>query len=148
MTWFRIDDSFGTHPKVLGIPRKDRATAVGLWTLAGAWCAQNLMDGFLGEHMVEELGVPARFATILVKASLWHVPGDECDVCETAGTLPLAAGYQFHDWHLYQPSRAAIEQQRKDDRDRKAQARAAAAQKRAAAKPPTVVPYDFGQVNP
>lgn len=154
MTWFRIDDSFGTHPKVLGIPRKDRPTAVGLWTLAGAFCARNLTDGFLGEHMVDELGVPARYAGILVKAELWHVPGQDCEVCEEWGTLPFASGYQFHDWHTYQPSREYVEEQRRADRERKKAARATAAQRReaaAAGKPmavPEPVPYDIRAVRP
>lgn len=111
MTWFRIDDSFGSHPKVLGIPRKERATAVGLWTLAGVWCARNLTDGFLGDHMVDELGCTKKYAAILVDARLWEsAPG----------------GYRFINWLEYQPSRAEVEQRREDDRIRKAEAREAA----------------------
>ena len=159
MTWFRIDDSFGTHPKVLGIPRKDRATAVGLWTLAGIYSALHLTDGLVGVNMVDELGVPKRYAQLLVKAGLWHVPGDECtscfecEKCEKAGVLTLSEGYRFHDWHDYQPARIDVEKQRKAERERKAAARAAAAAKRAAADASTestgrVVPYDIRAVNP
>lgn len=97
MTWFKMDDSFGSHPKVLGIPRKDRAAAIGLWAMAGVWCARNLTDGYLGEHMVDELGVPKRYAAMLVNAGLWDVESD---------------GYRFHDWHDYQPSAADMKQAR------------------------------------
>jgi hypothetical protein len=130
VTWFRIDDSFGTHPKVLSIPRKDRPTAVGLWTLAGVYAANHLTDGHIAPHMIEELGVPKRFATILVTARLWHVPGDECASCEQQGTLPFTEGFQFHDWLASQPSRAKVHQNRKEDAERKAAARAARASKR------------------
>jgi len=124
VTWFRVDDSFGTHPKVLGIPRKDRPTAVGLWTLAGTWCAAHLTDGHLGEHMVGELGVPNRFGLILVQARLWHHPGDHCASCKERDGLPLE-GFQFHDWWDWQPLRSDVEQRRKEDRQRKAEAREA-----------------------
>jgi len=130
VTWFRIDDSFGSHPKVLGIPRKDRPAAIGLWTLAGVWCARNLTDGFLGTHMIDELGVPKKYATILVTAGLWE---------------PVAGGYQFHDWTDHQPSRAEVEQRRREDRERKAEARAAKAKQRAAG---NIIPYDARGVRP
>lgn len=135
MTWFRIDDSFGAHPKVLGIPRKDRPAAIGLWTLAGVWCARNLTDGYLASHMLDELGVPKKYATMLVAAGLWEATGD---------------GFRFHDWTDHQPSRAEVEQRRKEDRDRKAAAREgkkAAAQARANARGSNVIPYDASGVN-
>lgn len=125
MPWFRIDDSFGTHPKVLSIPRKDRPTAVGLWTLAGVYAAHQLTDGHVAAHMIDELGVAKRFATVLVTARLWHVPGDRCEVCEEQGTLPFSEGFQYHDWFRSQPSRVKVEQTRREDAERKAAARAA-----------------------
>lgn len=159
MTWFRIDDSFGTHPKVLSIPRKDRPTAVGLWTLAGVYAAHQLTDGHVAPNMIEELGVPKRFATILVTARLWHVPTDKCDVCEAQGTLPFKEGFQYHDWFRSQPSRAKVEQTRREDAERKAAGRAMKAAQRKAGQvqeppddehddtepspwTPNVVPYD------
>lgn len=138
MTWFRVDDSFTMHPKVLAIPRKDRPAAIGLWTLAGTWSARNLTDGILGTHMIEELGVPKKFALILVEVQLWHPPGKECDACLACAVshkaeLPNAAkSYRYHCWHEYQPARAAIEKTRLEDKERKAAARAAKAAKRQA----------------
>lgn len=71
MTWFRVDDSFAQHPKVLAIPRKDRPAAVGLWMLAGTWCAANTTDGFVPAHLPGEFGCHARQADALVTAHLW-----------------------------------------------------------------------------
>lgn len=164
MTWFRIDDSFPTHPKVLAIPRKDRPAAVGLWTLAGTMSARNLTDGVLGVHMVEELWVPKKFAAVLVDVRLWHPPGEDCDDClECAdahkAVLPTAKkAYRYHCWHEYQPARAAIEKTRREDKERKAAnaatARAAKAAKREAAEQipagpslvADIIPYDVGRV--
>jgi hypothetical protein len=89
VTWFRVDDSFPQHPKVLAIPRRDRAAAVGLWTLAGTWCAAQLTDGRLGTHMVEELAGTKRSAELLVTVGLWETTDD---------------GYQIHDYLDYNPT--------------------------------------------
>lgn len=87
MTWFKIDDSFYDHPKVFDAPD----CAVALWTRAGTWSARNRTDG------VVPAGMPARFCDDperavreLVQRGLWT---------RTRG------GYQFHDWHDYQPTR-------------------------------------------
>lgn len=119
MTWFRVDDSFWTHPKVLSIPRKDRPTAVGLWTLAGSYSGQHLTDGLVGLNMIDEFGVPKRFALQLVEVRLWHAPGvdcpacEKCEKCQQAG-IALHAGYRFHDWHQWNPAGADVKQMRDD----------------------------------
>ena len=43
MTWFYVDDNFSTHPKCIGISME----AVGVWTMAGTWCARHLTDGYI-----------------------------------------------------------------------------------------------------
>jgi hypothetical protein len=130
MTWFKVDDSFPSHPKVLAIPRRDRAAAVGLWTLAGAWCAKNLTDGHLGEHMIDELASSKKYADRLVEAGLWE---------RTEG------GYLFHDWSSpWQPTRAEVEAKRKEEADRKAAWRA----KRVAARSAGREPVDAGTDEP
>jgi len=87
--WFKVDDSFPQHPKVLAIPRRDRAATIGLWALAGIWCSQQLTDGYLAEHMVEELAGTRKQADLLVKVNLWE---------------PAEGGYQIHDYLDYNPS--------------------------------------------
>lgn len=112
MSWFKVDDSFHGHPKVLSIPRRDRLAAIGLWATAGSWCAQHLTDGRFGRHMIEEFGGAEKHATALVRVGLWEENAD--------GSL------SFHDWIDWQPTREhvlerrAAEAKRKQDwRDRK-----------------------------
>ncbi|MDP5182153.1 hypothetical protein QOZ88_05850 [Blastococcus sp. BMG 814] len=104
MTWFKVDDSFPQHPKVLRIPRVKRIACVGLWGLAGPWCARNLTDGYLDENMVEELGGSKKQADELVRVGLWE---------------RVDGGFQFHDWSDWQPTRARVEERRDAEARRK-----------------------------
>lgn len=107
MTWFRVDDSFPQHPKVLAIPRRDRVAAIGLWTLAGTWCAAQLTDGHLGGHMVAELAASQKHADLLVRVGLWET---------------VEGGYQVHDYLDYNPSAEEV----RADQARKHEAKARA----------------------
>lgn len=86
MTWFKVDDTFHAHPKVLATEPE----ALGLWVVAGAWSSAHLTDGFVPTHALSRL-LPGSddLARKLVTAGLWR---------RTKG------GYQFHDWTDYQPS--------------------------------------------
>lgn len=102
MTWFKVDDSFESHPKVKAIPRgASRLRAVGLWTLAGDWCARNLTDGLLPKDMVAELGGSKVDAEHLHRVNLWEDKGD---------------AWLFHDWSEYQPTRAKKDAEREAKR--------------------------------
>jgi hypothetical protein len=87
VTWFKVDDSFHSHPKVLAAD----AAALGLWVVAGAWCSANLTDGFVPDYVLQRL-LPdsARLAEQLITCRLWK---------RTKG------GYRFHDWLTYQPTK-------------------------------------------
>lgn len=106
MAWFKVDDGFATSPKVLRIPRAQRLAAVGLWTIAGAWCSQHLTDGEVPAFMLEEWGADVSLGTALVTAGLWVETKD---------------GHRFHDWSDYQPSRADVRATRDKERERKAE---------------------------
>jgi hypothetical protein len=100
MTWFFVDDSFAQHPKVLSIPRPQRAAAVGLWTLAGTWCARNLTDGAVPPGLPKDLGASPRLVDALLNArgptsghGLWE---------------PAASGWVFHDWAEWQHTREEV----------------------------------------
>ena len=108
MPWMKIDDSFESHPKVKSIPKGKRTKAIGLWTLAGSWCARHLTDGFLPSYMVGELGGTKAESSLLVSASLWHEVDD---------------GFTFHDWTDHQPSRAKVEEEREAAKERMRAAR-------------------------
>ena len=115
MTWFKIDDGFYDHPKVVGL---DMA-AVGLWALAGSYCARHLTDGVITERQIRAIGGTRRQAEKLVSAGLWSV----------ADASPSDRRYAFNDWREYQPSRADVTARRRDDAERKRAARAAKAAK-------------------
>jgi hypothetical protein len=90
MTWFKVDDSFHSHPKVLAAD----ADALGLWVVAGAWSSANLTDGFVPEHVLTRL-LPdaADLARKLVSTGLWK---------------RARGGHQFHDWTDFQPSASDV----------------------------------------
>lgn len=106
MPWFPVDDGFAFHHKAV----KAGNAAIGLWTRAGSWCAQQLTDGHVPTHMVPMFGTEAQ-ARRLVRAGLWH----EVD-----------GGYQFHGWtsHSRNPTRSKVDEQRSKAQARKAQSRA------------------------
>lgn len=109
MTWFKVDDGWWSHPKVIPV----ESDARGIWVSAGSWCAQHLTDGFLPEYalkMITELrGNKLKAACEeLIEAGLWkRRPG----------------GFLFHDWEKYQPIREDVEKKRAADRERKAASR-------------------------
>lgn len=88
--WFKVDDKFHSHPKVMELS----TGAVGLWTLAGAWCADYLTDGEIRRGQIKRLGGSDSEAAELVAAGLW---------------IESEAGYSFRDWHDYQPTRESVE---------------------------------------
>ena len=101
MPWFKVDDSFWSHPKLSELSHE----AVSLWVRAGAYCAQHLTDGFVAEGtVVRQLWTPLPVAGELVSAGLWTV---------------VDGGFQFHDWLEYQPTAADTLAKREADRERK-----------------------------
>lgn len=106
MSWFKVDDGFYDHPKVVEL---DLAT-VGLWTLAGSWCAKQLTDGRIKLAQVRRLGGDLDMARELVSAGLW-LTEDE-------------AVFEFKDWIDYQPKRADVLAERSAARERMARVRA------------------------
>jgi hypothetical protein len=108
MPWFRVEESFYSHPKVLALDRQWRAHDIGAWLLAGTWASQQLTDGFVSAASLKDLGIPSKTADRLVKAGLWEYTDD---------------GYRFHDWSKYQPSRVDVLRRRESDRLRQQRGR-------------------------
>lgn len=95
MSWFRVDDAFHSHPKVLALRgSRYRKGALALWALAGSWCAQQLTDGRIPVGVVQQLGGKSAEADTLVSVGLWVRTSD---------------GYAFHDWEGRNPTRAQVE---------------------------------------
>ena len=106
MAWFKVDDGFHGHPKVLDLS----LAAVGLWSLAGSWSAKYLTDGFVPEKTLHRLGASRAEADELVTAGLW---------------LTVPGGWRFKDWEHYQPVKEEVEAEREAARERMKKVRAA-----------------------
>jgi hypothetical protein len=99
VTWFRVDDSFGDHPKVL---RAGNA-AVGLWVRCATWSSRHLTDGRIPREVVEKYGTRPEIERVS-RVGLWVDCDDE---------------FVIPDWVEFNPSRIEVEERRKRDRDRK-----------------------------
>ena len=110
MTWFRVDDGFPEHPKLEVLESRPLSymASVSAWTLLGADCSRRLTDGFVSRARFSKvLHMLGKFAALgasgLVECGLWR----EVD-----------GGWQFHDWHEYQPTKAVVDAKRKEKAER------------------------------
>jgi hypothetical protein len=103
MTWFKIDDGFFMNMKVVEAGN----AAVGLWVRAGAWCSQQLTDGYVPEAVARTFGTATEVDS-LVDSGLW-----EC----------VEGGYQFPDWLEYNPSADEVKATRAASAERQRQSR-------------------------
>ena len=94
MAWFKVDDGFWAHPKVLMLSPE----AGWLWLRAGSWSAQQLTDGFIPRAVDQLLGDDGTLAAQLVDVGLWEV---------------LPDGWAFHGWDEFQPTRNEVEELRR-----------------------------------
>lgn len=122
MSWFKIDDGFHCHPKVLAAG----TAAVGLYVRCGSWAAQQASDGIVPKQVARMYGT-ARMIRALIDVGLWHENGHGCESCPQLD----ANSYAIHQFLERNPSRVAIElerqakterQQRWRDAKRKSQA--------------------------
>lgn len=104
MTWFKVDDTFYAHPKVVALEAGPCCyEAISLWVLAGSWSAGQLTDGEIPSSLVRKLGFKPRVAQELIRVGLWR----ETD-----------HGYAFHEWSNYQPTREEVENRRHATKER------------------------------
>ena len=107
MVDFRVSDGLHAHPKIVGLTLE----SVGLWTLAGSWCAHYRTDGHIPAQVLN--GFAGRRAGHLI-----------AELTDHALLAAENGGYVFVDWLDYQRSRAEVEAQREANRQRVARARA------------------------
>lgn len=106
MSWFKVDDSFHSHPKVLAT----EPAALGLWVVAAAWCSANLTDGFVPDYALSRLLTDApTLAEKLAATGLWK---------------RAKGGYRFHDWLDYNPTAKSVKAERESARERMQKLRA------------------------
>lgn len=98
MTWFKVDDGWYAHPKVLGLDSNARA----LWVSAGSWAAQQATDG-----LVPEAALPL-FAHLRNS----HLRNAIADLVDAGLWDEEMGGWRFHDWDRYQPTRDEVEERR------------------------------------
>lgn len=103
MTWFKVDDTAHSHPKIL---RAGNA-AVGLWMRCGAYSAMHLTDGIVPGAIASMYGTPPQ-ARKLVAVGLWHQEGHTCPRCPQ----PASGDYVMHDFTTYQPRREEVQEGR------------------------------------
>jgi hypothetical protein len=115
MAWFKVDDGLHASRKLLSIPKRSRFAAVGLWTVAGSWCADQLTDGLVPEYMLTVWGSPPAAPQSLVEAGLWERISD---------------GYRFCNWLEYQPRKEDVDAERAASRERMRELRAKRKQKK------------------
>jgi hypothetical protein len=97
MPWIKVDDQIAHHPKFMAAG----AVASWLWVCGQSYCARYLTDGFVPESALPTLGNvtnPKAHAQTLVRVGLW-------DRAE--------GGYRVHDYLQFQPSRADVEERRR-----------------------------------
>jgi len=106
VSWFRIDDGFYDHPKVIAL-RATRAGkgAIALWALAGSWCSRHLTDGVVPAATVGYLGGTPAEVEALVSSGLW-------------ARLELGAGFSFVGWEERNPTRREVEERRAKTADK------------------------------
>ena len=111
--WFKIDDKHHDHKKtrraLRGAEGKRRdASAMGLWELAGSWCADNLTDGFVPTDELYRWDDDWQtLADRLVDAGYWE-----------AEEIDGEDGYRFVNWDEHQPVKAEVEAKREAARER------------------------------
>lgn len=93
MPWFKVDDTFAFHPKVMRAGNQ----AIGLWVRAGCWSSATLTDGKVPADVLKLLGAKPATVDALVQTGLWRRNGD---------------GIKFHDWEQYQPTASDVKRKK------------------------------------
>jgi hypothetical protein len=104
VAWAKIDDGFWHHKKVMKAWQRNPA-AIGLWTMALAQANETESDGWVDPDWLEVIVLDdaerERLVGVLIDAGLWEEFGD---------------GWQFHDYHDFQPSASHLDHVREQKR--------------------------------
>jgi hypothetical protein len=98
MSWFKVDDGLWKSTKRL----MASTSAMGLWVNAGSWSRDHKTGGYIPREALRQIATDLSFeeaealAAELVEAKM---PG----LHEHGFWVPVANGWQFHDWEEMQP---------------------------------------------
>jgi hypothetical protein len=107
VSWFKVDDAFHSHPKVLAAGN----AAIGLWVRCGAYAAQYGTNGRVSGAIVARFG-RKRDVVALQNAGLFRAIDDG------------SGDYQMHDFLQYNPTAEQVKRDREAAADRQARSRA------------------------
>ncbi len=118
MTWVRLDEAFPRHPKVAAAG----PLGIAMQVTALCYCNQYLTDGFIPRSVAKSLLDFEGLVFTLEWRGLddggcnveWHHIAK--DLVEAKLWEEVEGGYQIHDYHDYQPSRAAVMAEREQKR--------------------------------
>lgn len=89
MSWFKLDDGFHDHPKVVQLRlRRAAPHALMTWVLTASWASRHGSCGMVPDAQLKAMRLKDAWARELVACGLWD---------KTEG------GYRFHDWDDYSP---------------------------------------------
>ena len=111
MPWFKVDDQLYGHKKSMRAGNE----AMGLWLLAGSWCAAHLSDGFVPSYVLRTLATDSdadELAKRLEQAGFWE-----------AGLCDGDEGWWFNDWSDYNPTADEVQAKRAASRERQERSR-------------------------
>jgi hypothetical protein len=129
--WFKVDDGFHNHPKILAVGN----TATGLFVRLGSYASQQMTDGFIPDAVARMYGRKRDLDT-LVGAELLIRVGPDCGanlaelwrdcgrtVAEKRSSYG-ANGYLIPDFLDFNPSAAEIREKRRKTAEKVAKWRA------------------------
>lgn len=104
MAWFKVDDRFPDHRKVIALMTiKGWEKSIALWTLTGAWASGQEQDGMVPVFVVKRFGFNTADASRLVHVGIWEEHAD---------------GYKFHDWADNNPIKSELQEKREQTKNR------------------------------
>jgi hypothetical protein len=98
MSWFKVDDRFTFHPKVLAAGNE----AVGAWVRLGSWCSAHLTDG----------RVPRAIALSICSETVLQ------RLINAKIVRKQRRNYELCNYHEYNPSKEEVEANRAATADR------------------------------
>jgi hypothetical protein len=133
MPWFRVDDSFHCHPKVMAAGNE----AIGLYVRCGSYAAQHLTDGFIPENIADLYGAQSvRVCTCTRRMAGGTQDADDgrCARCGGGETLAetlvktrlwrrVRGGWKMPDFLDYNRSKDEVLDERKSNAKRQARHR-------------------------